>query len=113
MSICLSSSPGPPMQGNTNNYSGGAAVSAVPSMAKNDPTSTSSNVCKVNLSCFSGIFSLYFICMYVVCILLVTTDHRERTFSVEVVKCLVFMCTYGCDVIKAVPVEGYRGKSML
>jgi hypothetical protein len=51
--------------------------------------------------------------MYVVCILLVTTDHRERTFSVEVVKCLVFMCTYGCDVIKAVPVEGYRGKSML
>lgn len=39
------------MQGNPNNYSGGVAVSAVPSMAKNDPTSTSSNVCKVNLSC--------------------------------------------------------------
>ena len=68
MSIYLSSSPGPPMQGNTNNYSGGAAVSAVPSMAKNDPTSTSSNVCKVNLSCFSRTFSVYFICTCVVCI---------------------------------------------
>jgi hypothetical protein len=45
--ICLSFSAGPPMQGNTNNYSGGGAVSAIPSMAKNDPTSTSSNVCKV------------------------------------------------------------------
>jgi hypothetical protein len=44
-------SPGPPMQGNTNNYSGGAAVSAVPSMVKNDPTSTSSNVCKVIQAC--------------------------------------------------------------
>jgi hypothetical protein len=57
--ICLSFSPGPAMQGSTNNYSGGAAVSAVPSMAKNDPTSTSSNVCKVNLSCFSRTFSVY------------------------------------------------------
>ncbi|PSN47781.1 hypothetical protein C0J52_15222 [Blattella germanica] len=35
------------MQGNPNNYSGGVAVSAVPSMVKNDPTSTSSNVCKL------------------------------------------------------------------
>jgi hypothetical protein len=75
--ICLSSSPGPPMQGNTNNYSGGAAVSAVPSMAKNDPTSTSSNVCKVNMSCLPRTFSVYFICTYVLCILLGTTDHRE------------------------------------
>ena len=47
------------------------------------------------------------------CILLGTTDHRERTFSVEVVKHLVFMRTDGSDVIEAVPVEGYRGKSML
>jgi hypothetical protein len=108
MSICLSSSPGPPMQGSTSNYSGGAAVSAVPSMAKNDPTSTSSNVCKVNLSCF-----VYFICTYVICILLGTTDHRERTFSVWVVKHLGFMCTDGSDVIEAVPMEGYRGKSVL
>jgi hypothetical protein len=64
MLICLSSSPGPPMQGNTNNYSGGAVVSAVPSMVKNDPTSTSSNVCKVNPSCFSGT-SVYLICTHV------------------------------------------------
>jgi hypothetical protein len=88
MSVCLSSSPGPPMQGNTNNYSGGAAVSAVPSMAKNDPTSTSSNVCKVNLNCLTKT-SVYFICTHVcryVCYWEQQTVGRTRTFSVEVVK---------------------------
>ena len=75
MSICLTSSPGPPMQGNTNNYSGGAAVSAVPSMAKNDPSSTSSNVCKVNLSCFSRTFSVYFY-LYVCSIYSGTSIYR-------------------------------------
>jgi len=29
---------------------------------------------------------------------------------VEVVKLLVFMCTDGSDVFKAVPMEGYRGQ---
>jgi len=45
-------------------------------------------------------------------VLLGTTDHRERTFSVEVVKHLVFLCTEGSDVIEAVQMEGYGGKSM-
>lgn len=77
MVIGLSFSPGPPMQGNTNNYSGGVTVSAVPSMAKNDPTSTSSNVCKVNLSCFCRTFvhfmkEIYYACMYI------TGNNRPR-----------------------------------
>ena len=111
MSICHSSSPGPPMQGNTNNYSGGAAVSAVPGMAKNDPTSTSSNVCKVNLSCFSRTFSVYIIFRYVY-YWEQQTIGRAWMFSVGVVKHLVFMCTDGSDVFEAVPMEGYRGKLM-
>lgn len=35
---------------------------------------------------------------------------RACSFSVEVVKHLVLMCTDGSDVFEAVPVEGYRGK---
>jgi hypothetical protein len=65
------------MQGNPNNYSGGVAVSAVPSMVKNDPTSTSSNVCKVNLNCvFVAAFVRFYGGMLRVCSELGQNNYR-------------------------------------